>query len=92
MKPDPNTVFTPFGDDKGLLLHLQSKRYFTLNETGLRIWQSIEDGLSAEETALLLSQEFEIDACSAETKFHSFAHELLNAGLLLKEVAGGAAS
>jgi hypothetical protein len=37
--PDPNVVFTRLGENDGVLLHLNTKRYYSLNGTGSRLWE-----------------------------------------------------
>src|SRR5690606_18752296 len=42
-RPDPEVVFTPVSDAEAILLSLTTKRYYSLNETGLRIWRWLEE-------------------------------------------------
>jgi hypothetical protein len=35
----PSVVFTRLNDTEAVLLHLETKRYYSLNETGARLWE-----------------------------------------------------
>jgi hypothetical protein len=54
-------VCTEF-DDGAVLLNLGTKSYYNLNETGLRIWQIMEELHSPVEISKRLSNEYEVDA------------------------------
>ena len=40
--PHEHVVFTEFDDSEGVLVDLNSKRYYTLNETAMIIWRGLE--------------------------------------------------
>jgi hypothetical protein len=40
--PHEHVVFTEFDDTEGVLVDLNSKRYYTLNETAMIIWRGLE--------------------------------------------------
>ena len=40
--PHEHIVFTEFDDSEGVLVDLNSKRYYTLNETAMIIWRGLE--------------------------------------------------
>lgn len=44
--PDPEVIVTELEGKEAVLLHLGTRMYFTLNETGLRIWQMLSSGLT----------------------------------------------
>ncbi len=60
VKPDPDVVITELENKEAVLLHLGTKNYFTLNETGLRIWQMLSSGLSSGEVSERLRDEFDV--------------------------------
>ena len=37
-----HVVFTEFGDGEGVLVDLNTRRYYQLNETAMMIWRAIE--------------------------------------------------
>ena len=52
-----DVVLTEMGDGAGVLLHLGTKFYYTLNATGVAVWKALaERGASREHVAEALSQ------------------------------------
>ena len=47
--------------DGAVLLNLQTKRYFSLNETGTRIWEQVQEGADAESIEGTMIREYEVD-------------------------------
>ena len=47
--PHDHIVFTEFDDTEGVLVDLNSKRYYTLNETAMIIWRGLERRRTREE-------------------------------------------
>jgi hypothetical protein len=47
--PHEHIVFTEFDDQEGVLVDLNSKRYYTLNETAMIIWRGLERQRTREE-------------------------------------------
>jgi hypothetical protein len=60
-------LLTELGDGTGVLLDLDSKFYFTLNETAIFVWKQLGDqsGLTRAEMAERLSQHFDVDRARA---------------------------
>ena len=54
----------------------------TLNETGAFIWRAIEQNKNAEETAKMLSEEYEIDFQTALRDTESIINKMLGAGII----------
>ena len=46
--------------DGAVLLHLYSKRYFSLNETGSRIWSLLEEQATEDEIVDALVREYDV--------------------------------
>ena len=88
---DPNVLFTELGEE-GVLLHLDTQYYFSLNETGLKIWQGINEGKTLAEVAEALCEDYEIDEAGAWEHVSSFAAHLKEMELLVDapEAAGEA--
>ncbi len=42
LSPHEHIVFTEFNDSEGVLVDLNAKRYYTLNETAIIIWRGLE--------------------------------------------------
>lgn len=60
-------LLTELGDGTGVLLDLDSKFYFTLNETAIFVWKQLGDrgGLTRAELAERLSRHFDVDRARA---------------------------
>jgi Coenzyme PQQ synthesis protein D (PqqD) len=66
LKTNPQVVATPFDNGEGVLIDLQGKQYFQLNETGWLIWQRLTDGHSPAQIAAALVAEYEVSEVQAE--------------------------
>ena len=74
-KKNPSVVCTEL-DDGAVLLNLDSKCYYTLNETGLRIWQIMEEIQSPVEISKRLVNEYEVDAEIARVSVFKLIEQL----------------
>ena len=52
-------------DDGAVVLHMRTKRYFSLNETGAAIWRMLEDDVSLSLIPSRLTELYEVDAEAA---------------------------
>lgn len=61
-KPSPyeHIVFTEFDGSEGILVDLNTKKYYQINETAMVIWKGLEKGLPATEIAAEISANYEI--------------------------------
>ncbi|MCF6157751.1 MAG: PqqD family protein [wastewater metagenome] len=75
--PDHEVVITELEGKEAVLLHLGTKMYFTLNETGLYIWQMLNDGLTPEEISNRISGEFDITPEKAKESVLTLVNELI---------------
>ena len=58
---NPRCLLTELEDNTGVLLHLDTKFYFTLNDTGVFLWKLLSgEARSAEDLAEKLTEEFEV--------------------------------
>ena len=78
----PEAVFTSLDPTSAAVLHLGTKRYYTLNETGQRIWQLLAQGGTKDEVASVLAEEYDIDLTTARRGVERFVDELRDEGLL----------
>ncbi len=78
----PSVVFTALDETESALLHLDTKFYYSLNETGTRIWQRLADGLDRAAVAETLSGEFEVSPQDAGRYVADFLEELAREGLV----------
>lgn len=85
-KTHPKVVVTELeGENESILLHLETKRYYTLNETGVRIWQLLADGHTADEITHKLCAEYEMSIKSAEKSVSNLIRKLLEEKLLSQD-------
>jgi hypothetical protein len=69
-------VDTELDDGEMVLLHLESKTYYSLNLTGERIWQGLKDGLNPREISRRLQEEFDVDEDTADRSVLDLVKEL----------------
>ena len=82
IKPDPDVVVTELDDKEAVLLHLGTKMYYTLNETGIRIWQLLSEGHSISETSETIHNEYEIMPDAAQKSVLNITQELIDQKLI----------
>ena len=58
--PHDHVVFTEFDGSEGILVDLNTKKYYQLNETAMLIWKGLEQGLGAREIADQMVANYEI--------------------------------
>jgi len=58
--PCEHVVFTDFEGGEGILVDLNTKRYYRLNETAALIWRSLEQRKSAAEIAAEFEATYEV--------------------------------
>jgi hypothetical protein len=76
-------VDTKLDDGEVVLLHLESKTYYSLNSTGERIWQGLKEGLGLTAISRRLQEEFEIDEANAQASVLQLIDELCEQKLAL---------
>ena len=76
VQPHAQVVDTKLDDGEVVLLHLESKTYFSLNLTGERIWQGLKQGLSLREISQRLQAEFDVDEARADSSVVELIDEL----------------
>jgi len=69
-------------EDGAILLNLNTKYYFNLNETGLRIWQALDETGSPETIVTKLTNEYDIDRKQASAYLHELLEDLEKEGLI----------
>jgi len=66
LHPHRDVVDTELEGQESVLLHLQSKLYYTLNVTGTHIWRGLRKDLTLREISQCLQREFIVDAEAAD--------------------------
>jgi hypothetical protein len=83
METHPAVVFTPLDDNEGILLHLVTKRYYTLNESGCRIWELAAAGQTEAQIARALTEQYALDEADARAHTDALLRELATEHLIL---------
>jgi Coenzyme PQQ synthesis protein D (PqqD) len=80
----PSQVMSRLVGDETVLLDLSSGIYFGLDGVGKRIWETVTEGRSLEETAKIITTEFEVEETRAQADVVEFAKDLVERGLLTR--------
>lgn len=75
--PDPDVVCTEIANGDSILLHLGTQAYYTLNETGLFIWQRMSEGTSLEEISQALEARYDVSLQQARQSVGKLAADLI---------------
>ncbi|MDT5158067.1 MAG: hypothetical protein QOC99_2903 [Acidobacteriota bacterium] len=58
--PQEHVVFTEFDAGEGILVDLNTKKYFQLNETGMIVWRGLEKKLPFEEIVKEMTAAYDV--------------------------------
>jgi Coenzyme PQQ synthesis protein D (PqqD). len=83
-RPDPSVLVAHL-EGHAVLLHLVSKAYFRLNETGVAIWRGIERGDERDAIIASLVADFDVSAGDAEQALDALVAELRRHELIAGE-------
>lgn len=75
-------VLTAHLEGEAVLLDLQTKAYFRVNETGAQIWRALEAGAGREQIVSELTATFDVSAADAASELDALLRELTQRGLL----------
>jgi hypothetical protein len=70
-------------EGEGVALHLDSRRYFTLNETGLAMLEALKEPRTIEELVAVLLEKFSVTADVASSTAQAFLDHCVSAGLVV---------
>ena len=59
--PNKQIVSTIFDDGDGVLVDLETKRYYQLNETAMMVWDGLENGKTVTEIAGKFTSAFDVE-------------------------------
>jgi hypothetical protein len=77
----PNHVMARHAGQETVILDLHSGIYYTLDETGSRIWQLASEGCTLAQICQLLLAEYDVDPNTLEQDVRDLAEELERRGL-----------
>jgi hypothetical protein len=79
---NPDVVTTDL-DDGAILLNLNTKYYYTLNETGLSIWQAFDECGDPDAIATKLTDAYDVDRKQASAYLFELLKDLEKEGLII---------
>jgi len=60
LMPGKHVVATDFDGGEGILVDLNTKKYYQLNETAMIVWRGLEKGKTASEIAADITSNYEV--------------------------------
>ncbi|UQA55308.1 PqqD family protein [Polyangium aurulentum] len=83
--PNPQVLFTELEDGTGVLLHLDTKFYYTLNATGVVVWKALAGAApSVAAIATKISEAFRVEPEAAEKDVEQVLADMLADGLVIE--------
>jgi len=80
--PIEDVIYTDFQGTGGILVDLNAKQYYQLNETGSLIWRGLEKGNSVEDIVLEMRAIYEVSAERARASVEKLLHTLESRNLV----------
>ena len=77
----PDAAFAAV-DDGAVVLHMGTKRYYSLNETGAFVWRHLEDGGDRPEIVTRVVHEYDVGIAEAEMAVARLLDELMQEDLI----------
>ena len=77
----PNVRLTSL-EGEGVVLHLDDRRYFTVNATGLTLLESLAEPRTMEELAATLVREYEVAPTQASVTTQAFLKQCTERGVV----------
>ena len=85
IKVNKDVVFTELNEKEAVLLHLGTKKYFALNETGISIWKFAEKGTSVYDLISKIKEDYKVSNKVATESINDFVVELISEKLIMIE-------
>lgn len=81
-QPHSHVVYTEFDGNEAVLVDLNTKRYYTLNETAMLVWRGLENGKSTAEIVQEMCERYDVSEVHAAQSIERLvtslsAHRLL---------------
>lgn len=77
----PDAAFAAV-EDGAVVLHMGTKRYYSLNETGTFVWRRLEDGVPRGEIVALVVDAYDVGIAEAEMAVARLLEELMQESLI----------
>lgn len=73
-----STVYTPLDDGTGVLLNVETLSYYSLNRSGVAIWEEIDrvSSLTLDDLVRRMCDGFEVDQGAAQPEIEAFLGQL----------------
>ncbi len=81
IQPSPDVIIQVL-DNEAVLLHLKTEQYYTLDSTGLRIWQLLTEHEEPEAVVADMQKEFDVNEATAQSDVARLVNELNQEGLV----------
>ena len=81
LRSNPDVISQTLGKE-AVLLHLETEVYYSLDETGLRMWQLIGEYGEPQAIISRMQEEFDVDETTLKNDFSRLVDELIKEGLL----------
>jgi hypothetical protein len=81
----PDAAFAAV-EDGAVVLHMRTKRYYSLNDTGAFVWRRLEDGIARAIIVTQVVDEYDVGIAEAEVAVARLLDELVQEDLI--RVAG----
>ena len=81
-RPSSEVVSTDIDEEETVLLSLDTQKYYSLNETGRRIWELLSKGEDVDSIAAAITEEWATSQEAAQEYVRSFLQELHDEGLV----------
>lgn len=78
----PEVVFTRLDESQAALLHLETKRYYSLNETASRLWELLAEPQDLATLCEVLQKEFDTSVNELQASVRRFLEELWSEDLV----------
>ncbi|MFT3914554.1 MAG: PqqD family protein [Anaeromyxobacteraceae bacterium] len=87
--PNPQALFTELDDGTGVLLHLDTKFYYTLNPTAVFVWKALGSAAARSVASIAqdLIREFRVERSEAERDVTRILDEMIADGLVIERPA-----
>lgn len=83
----PDAAFAAV-EDGAVVLHMGTKRYYSLNETGSFVWRRLEDGIARAEIVAQVVEAYDVGIAEAEIAVTRLLDELVQESLIRVVEAG----
>ncbi|HNS96713.1 MAG TPA: PqqD family protein [Polyangiaceae bacterium] len=80
--PNSRCLFTELRDGTAVLLHLDTKFYYTLNPTGVVVWKGLSEAVTLDEIVNRIVSAFETDETTARSDIQKLLTELVDEELV----------